>query len=1299
MFKEGDLQERHVESLRSLPKCLVFAPRSTPAAWLFGQSRSGSATGDSGKADAATTPVPHKSYHRTERCGLQHVLSSLAIIGVLLALACSSAAAGQEAAAWYFGDSVLVQFGAGGAVSVGISNFSTSEGSAVWCNPATGVPLVYTDGQTVWNGAGNVMSNGTGLMGHESSTQSALLIPQPGDANRLVLFTAGVGPYVIPDNNGIRYSLVDIALNTVIVKNTPLLEPATEKLVGIPHCNGHDYWAVGHEWGTDAFYAWLVTASGVSSRPVVSSTGTVVPETAGVYTIGFLKASPDGRRIVSTGYYPDAVQLFDFNSSLGVVSGPITLPVNGSVYGASFSPDNSKLYIADQQLGTQSLIRIYQYTLSGTPAEILSSRTPVFQFVGGVGDEIGALQLAPDGKIYCAREGGQWLGVINNPNASGTACNYVHDGLYLGGRRSLLGLPNFIDAGFNTGAGCFPPAAGFQLDTTICAGMCISVEDKSLNQPASWRWEFPGGTPAVFVGQHPGNICYYTPGTYSVRLIAANSVGSDTLERRDAVTVLPRLGASAGADAALCPGSSVLLTGSGGAVYRWEPAAGLDHPDSAVTLAHPTSTTTYILTVQEGLCTDRDTVTLTVHPQPTIVAGSYSLCGGGSVLHNAAGSAGVYRWAPAEGVSNPDTSAPILSPEITTDYTVTLTDLHGCSTSAVVRVEVNESGIDAGRDTSVCRGSGVQLRATGLSGVYRWTPASGLDDPTSAIPTAFPLATTMYVVTVTGGNCTATDSVLVVVRDLPQVHAGGDVAICRNGEVLLHATGSAGSYSWEPSAGVEHPDAASTLVRPSTTTTYRVTVTDEYGCASSDEVIVVVDTSLAIDAGGDVQLCAGDSVQLDAYIGEGSYTWTPAEGLDNPASPRPIVSPRVTTVYRLAVSMAEGCSGTDSVTIAVLPLPLVDAGQSVVICRGDTAQLQVQTNGELLGWEPASSIDNALSATPRAFPTETVWYIATVRSANGCIARDSVLVEVRTPGKVIVESDTTICAGAEITLHATGQGPFSWEPAALVDAPHAAVVRARPAQRTVFTVLSQQDGCSLYDSVVVSISEPVRLLLVLPKVVCTPGASVRLPIFVRSTTPFPTLATATIELAVMYDRRVLDVSDITIGRIISREKIGDYGVLTLRVDDISTDSLSIGTELTSLLGTALLAAADTTELVAPSVAVDIPGYCTAVEARRGGVRLEGYCLGSDLRMFERPRITLAPNPVADVLTVAARAMNGQKLVFSVESLWGITLLRYAEVVPASGAIELDVSSLPAGVYYLVVGSGVQRITVPLCIVR
>src|SRR5207245_1830277 len=53
--------------------------------------------------------------------------------------------------------------------------------------------------------------------------------------------------------------------------------------------------------------------------------------------------------------------------------------------------------------------------------------------------------------------------------------------------------------------------------------------DHSTGNPTTWKWLFPGGTPAFSNQQNPDSVCYYTAGTYPVTLIVGNAAGSDTL--------------------------------------------------------------------------------------------------------------------------------------------------------------------------------------------------------------------------------------------------------------------------------------------------------------------------------------------------------------------------------------------------------------------------------------------------------------------------------------------------------------------------------------------------------------------------------------------------------------------------------------------------------------------------------------------------------------------------------------------------------------------------------------------------
>jgi hypothetical protein len=74
-----------------------------------------------------------------------------------------------------------------------------------------------------------------------------------------------------------------------------------------------------------------------------------------------------------------------------------------------------------------------------------------------------------------------------------------------------------------------PPVAAINTsDNQICAGDCITVSDGSTGAPTNWNWVIQGGTPSSSTSQNPGEICFNTPGNYSLTLSASNSIGSSS---------------------------------------------------------------------------------------------------------------------------------------------------------------------------------------------------------------------------------------------------------------------------------------------------------------------------------------------------------------------------------------------------------------------------------------------------------------------------------------------------------------------------------------------------------------------------------------------------------------------------------------------------------------------------------------------------------------------------------------------------------------------------------------------------
>ncbi len=353
----------------------------------------------------------------------------------------------KEASLWFFGDKAGVDFSYSNPVAITVSKMNTSEGCTSTCD-FRGFFIFYTNGVQVWNRQHKVMPNGAGLKGHDSSTESAIVVPNPKNINLFYLFTSDAGGYANPPNNGVNYSVIDMTkdkgMGDVTEKNVPLLPLATEKLTAVKHKNGVDYWVLAHGWNTNNFYAYLVTKDGVASKPVMTKIGSI--HSGGISTdgnsIGYMKFSPDGKKVAVLMYENKYFELFDFNSETGVLSNCniVYIPFDKMAYGCEFSPNCKLLYISIYKSN-----EIYQFDITlPTSAEMTTSAVLA---ATSLDQKMGALQLGINGKIYVAKKS-DYLGCIPNPNVKGAGCGFIDQAIYLNGGRPKLGLPNFITSYF-----------------------------------------------------------------------------------------------------------------------------------------------------------------------------------------------------------------------------------------------------------------------------------------------------------------------------------------------------------------------------------------------------------------------------------------------------------------------------------------------------------------------------------------------------------------------------------------------------------------------------------------------------------------------------------------------------------------------------------------------------------------------------------------------------------------------------------------------------------------------------------
>jgi hypothetical protein len=364
------------------------------------------------------------------------------LLTTLLSLAPENGFAQKENYRWYFGDHAGLDFSTTPPTPITGCAMAQFEGSASIADPLTGKTLFYTDGVTVWSRINISMPNGSGLWGNASSTQSATIVPMPGDPKKYYIFTTDQGGYDGP-SKGAAYSIVDMSLDggrgDVTLKNIPLFTPATEKVTAVRHCNGRDYWILFHKWNSDSTLAYLLTPTGLSAKPIGSKIGSI--HTGDPFnTIGCMVASPNGTRIAECIFGPESkLELFDFDNQSGTLSNFISLSAHDSCYGICFSPNNTNLFVTTWKSTGGS---VYQYDLSsGNGPTILATE---FQYRDDV--SLGFIRPGPDGNLYVARFEENLLGEISNPNGPIGTPTYNPTAINLSPGTSTGGLPNILDA-------------------------------------------------------------------------------------------------------------------------------------------------------------------------------------------------------------------------------------------------------------------------------------------------------------------------------------------------------------------------------------------------------------------------------------------------------------------------------------------------------------------------------------------------------------------------------------------------------------------------------------------------------------------------------------------------------------------------------------------------------------------------------------------------------------------------------------------------------------------------------------
>ncbi len=233
-------------------------------------------------------------------------------------------------------------------------------------------------------------------------------------------------------------------------------------------------------------------------------------------------------------------------------------------------------------------------------------------------------------------------------------------------------------------------------DSTACGNATLLFTNNSIGAD-SMHWDFDDGSSdtATVPASH-----YYvnnssTQQTYFINLaVFNNQVGCiDSVEKPFVLFPIPAI--QLGNDVAICRGSSIQLSASGGNSIVWDPIQGLNNPSSYSPSASPDSTTTYTATIYDtNGCVNSQSLSVFVQQQPslnnssdtTIIIGEYV-----NLWSNSDQSSITYQWSPATALSCSDCPNPVAQPLQNTTYTVLITDsMHCFQVSGTVYIEVKE---------------------------------------------------------------------------------------------------------------------------------------------------------------------------------------------------------------------------------------------------------------------------------------------------------------------------------------------------------------------------------------------------------------------------------------------------------------------------------------------------------------------------------------------------------------------------------------------------------------------------------
>jgi gliding motility-associated-like protein len=270
-------------------------------------------------------------------------------------------------------------------------------------------------------------------------------------------------------------------------------------------------------------------------------------------------------------------------------------------------------------------------------------------------------------------------------------------------------------------------------------------------------------------------------------------------------------------------------------------------------------------------------------------------------------------------------------------------------------------------------------------------------------------------------NCQTDTLITIGEASKPSVSLGQDRSICPGDDFALSAgTDNDPTYEWL------QDDLPLTNTLSSLTITaggiYEVRVTNESGCTGRDTINVTEETVPTINLGQDTFFCMNDNLLLNATTGL-SYEWFFNGNALRETSPTLTVTEAGT--YSLIGTNAATCSGSDTIVVSQIPLPMLTTSPDTSLCMGSSVLLMAESGSENTEWflngEVLTETGSQLSTS------QTGTYRVVVSNQAGCSNSAEIILTPAQVAQANLGQDAAICLGAETTLNApAGASSYQW---------------------------------------------------------------------------------------------------------------------------------------------------------------------------------------------------------------------------------------------------------------------------------